>query len=354
MTTKKTGFTLIELLVVVAIIALLIAILLPSLSRAREAAKRTVCGQNVNGILGSCNVYARDNENWWPTVGSWHDVSDNPATPGDTGFLTSMGGTSALPRDRESVQLYAQSSEPQATQVSPSRALWLLVRRGDMTAGGFTCPSSSDDVVDPTSDIRRMYDFKGYGYLSYGYQMPFFTIYNQCRPRQGINVDPRHVFLGDKSPGMTQGTTETVEFDDGTDSEIIAFNSTFVGSDDNGETPLQDVPPANSSGAGGLAAPELTPEDLKPFNSPNHGGRGDGQGQNVGRADGSVEFVKKPLAGIDGDNVYSMANPRASARYPFKIATGIYPGTSDENTGCPGYRGVLPSRHSSTDTVLIP
>ncbi|MCH8852309.1 MAG: prepilin-type N-terminal cleavage/methylation domain-containing protein, partial [Planctomycetes bacterium] len=327
MTSKKTGFTLIELLVVIAIIALLIAILLPSLAKAREAAKRTVCGQNVKGILGACNIYARDNENWWPTVGSWHDVQDDPDDPGEApfkNFLTSMGGTSGLTRDRESVQLYAQAPEDRATHVSPSRALWLLVRRGDMTAGGFKCPSSSDDTVDPTSDVRSMYDFKGYGYLSYGYQMPFFTIYNQCRPRQGIDVDPRHVFLGDKSPGMTRSTTETVEFSDGTNSEIIAFNSTFVGSGGDGGTALQDVPPANSS-ADGLAAPELTPVDLRPFNSPNHGGRGDGQGQNIGRADGSVQFASKPLAGIDGDNIYSMAHPGANMPYPFRFATGIYP-----------------------------
>ena len=113
MTAKKTGFTLIELLVVVAIIALLIAILLPSLAKAREAAKRTVCGQNVKGILSACNVYARENENWWPTVGSWHDVNDNPVSAGNPkyeAFLTSMGGTSTLARDQESVELYAVMS----------------------------------------------------------------------------------------------------------------------------------------------------------------------------------------------------------------------------------------------------
>ncbi len=329
MTTKKTGFTLIELLVVVAIIALLIAILLPSLAKAREAAKRTICGQNVKGILGSCNIYARDNENWWPTVGSWHDVKD-PADPPNAAFqsfLTSMGGTSQLARDQESVQLYSASSQPEALHVSPSRALWLLVRRGDMTAGGFKCPSSSEDVVDPTSDIRRMYDFKGYGYLSYGYQMPLFTVYNQCRPRQGIDVDPRHVFVGDKNPGMTRSSTAAVEFSDGTASELVAFNSTFIGTGGDGGTKLQSIPPANDVGAGGLGAPELTPEDLKRFNSPNHGGRDQGQGQNVGRADGSVDFVHKPLAGIDGDNIYSAPHRTYGLPFLYRISTGLYPGT---------------------------
>ena len=61
---KSTGFTLIELLVVVAIIALLVAILLPSLQRAREQAKAVVCLSQLKQI-GYAIVYYIDDYNGW-------------------------------------------------------------------------------------------------------------------------------------------------------------------------------------------------------------------------------------------------------------------------------------------------
>lgn len=65
---KQGGFTLIELLVVVAIIVTLIAILLPSLNRAREQAKATVCLSKVRQIGLAMQIYTEENSGFYPAL----------------------------------------------------------------------------------------------------------------------------------------------------------------------------------------------------------------------------------------------------------------------------------------------
>jgi prepilin-type N-terminal cleavage/methylation domain-containing protein/prepilin-type processing-associated H-X9-DG protein len=65
-TKRNSAFTLVELLVVVAIIALLVAILLPALSKVREITKRTVCGTNLKAQGQSCAMYAGANNDNLP------------------------------------------------------------------------------------------------------------------------------------------------------------------------------------------------------------------------------------------------------------------------------------------------
>ncbi len=82
---SRRGFTLIELLVVVAIIALLIAILLPSLGRARENAKRTTCSTHLRTWAQGFRMYADTNNDALPLdgdngtssapIGKWSDSS---------------------------------------------------------------------------------------------------------------------------------------------------------------------------------------------------------------------------------------------------------------------------------------
>jgi prepilin-type N-terminal cleavage/methylation domain-containing protein/prepilin-type processing-associated H-X9-DG protein len=72
---KRRGFTLIELLVVVAIIALLIAILMPSLNRARMQARRVVCGSNMRAIALAVHTYANDYHGLLITAGLAHGGS---------------------------------------------------------------------------------------------------------------------------------------------------------------------------------------------------------------------------------------------------------------------------------------
>ena len=71
-----SAFTLIELLVVIAIIAILAALLLPALARAREESRRKACASNLSQLGKACIAYQEPNGEFWPSHDTGHRVID--------------------------------------------------------------------------------------------------------------------------------------------------------------------------------------------------------------------------------------------------------------------------------------
>jgi prepilin-type N-terminal cleavage/methylation domain-containing protein len=117
---KRRAFTLIELLVVVAIIALLIAILLPSLGKARELSQRSTCAASIRGVMQSMIMYANDNQDSYPFLGNTAAVSQHAQPTGvhDGGLMYSMfmlvGNGSVAPKQ------FVCKSDPSNTAASVS------------------------------------------------------------------------------------------------------------------------------------------------------------------------------------------------------------------------------------------
>lgn len=162
------AFTLIELLVVAAIIALLISILLPSLSKARETARTIKCAANLKQFGLANQMYADASDNWFVPV------LNSGASPWWYGVWSFNGKYRSM--------------------------LGLRVSEGyQLAPEGFVCPSAPDDEAD-LGHWQHTYSMNTGGMVSYYKAVHRDSLPHPSSKVQMLDANEWHTNAGQASP----------------------------------------------------------------------------------------------------------------------------------------------------------
>jgi prepilin-type N-terminal cleavage/methylation domain-containing protein/prepilin-type processing-associated H-X9-DG protein len=146
---NRAAFTLIELLVVIGIIALLAAVLLPALGRARETAKSVACLSNLHNIGLGIHTYVTAYDNWFPTDYQYNNGEGEFAQNGDGTAAGYYHWTAALEPDMYTAStFYVQQNYTNSQQVPPINTTYGPY---PMAEPQYVCPSHVPHGFAPTN-----------------------------------------------------------------------------------------------------------------------------------------------------------------------------------------------------------
>ncbi len=333
---RSKGFTLIELLVVISIIALLIAILLPSLAKAREFANRAVCSNNIRQTILSFTMYAQDNSSFPIVEPSGGPNSTNTAsTVAQDNPLASAAGGFTSPQGVET-SYYPPNNATGQQAGSPMACLWLLVLKGNMTPKSFIC-KSDPYTSTPSSD-----------YYSNGATNDWYNNFGGNGNASVNNPNPGVTGAGESysvaSPWVGTGTAPwwTGSGTAGSDVPLMAdmapaYTASTPTSSPNYRNPGEAQ---QQNGASTYVTPNV-------WNSGNHAG----DGENVGFGDDHVTWHNNPFCGDGGDNIYTYNNNGIVDPQTTTSSVPLSGGQSTIPTGTSGWQVGSPG---SYDTVMVP